>query len=121
MARIYQVAISQSPCFTNSKVSNIYIYVNDTTSSPFLISYNSIKEVFPRYSDHTLGMLAGLLTYNSKTRLNVKQALAHPYFQESPRAQDPSLLPTYPEVRNQLAERERYIVANNSNSISISP
>ncbi|CAO3638023.1 unnamed protein product [Mucor hiemalis] len=69
-------------------------------------NYNSIKEVFPRYSDHTLGMLAGLLTYNSKTRLNVKQALAHPYFQESPRAQDPSLLPTYPEVRNQLAERE---------------
>lgn len=50
-----------------------------------------------------------MLTYNPKNRLNVKQALAHPYFQESPRAQDPSLLPTYPEVRNQLAERERYV------------
>lgn len=69
-------------------------------------NYNSIKEVFPRYSEQTLSLLAGLLTYNPKNRLNVKQALAHPYFQESPRAQDPSLLPTYPEVRNQLTERE---------------
>lgn len=70
-------------------------------------SYNNIKEVFPRYSENTLGLLAALLTYNPKTRFTVKQAIAHPYFQESPRAQDPALLPTYPEVRNQLAERER--------------
>ncbi|RCI04027.1 Cyclin-dependent kinase 10 [Rhizopus stolonifer] len=70
-------------------------------------SYSNIKEVFPRWSEQTLSLFAGLLTYNPKSRLNVKQALVHPYFQETPRAQDPSLLPTYPEVRNQLAERER--------------
>lgn len=63
--------------------------------------------MFPRYSDITLDLLKSLLTYDPKTRLTVKQALAHPYFTESPRAQDPSLLPTYPEVRNQLAEREK--------------
>ncbi|KAI7896044.1 kinase-like domain-containing protein [Mucor mucedo] len=84
---------------------------NKLPSSKLLVlpkqTYNSIKQVFPRFSENTLGLLAGLLTYNPKTRLTVKQALAHPYFQESPRAQDPSLLPTYPEVRNQLAERER--------------
>ncbi|GAN08620.1 cyclin-dependent kinase 10-like [Mucor ambiguus] len=67
---------------------------------------SNIKEVFPRYSDNTLALLAGLLTYNPRSRFNVKQAMAHLYFQEAPRAQDPSLLPTYPEVRNQLAERE---------------
>jgi cyclin-dependent kinase 10 len=68
--------------------------------------------VFPRYSENTLGLLAGLLTYNPRSRLNVKQAMAHAYFQEAPRAQDPSLLPTYPEVRNQLAERERWVTSN---------
>ncbi|KAI8996888.1 kinase-like domain-containing protein [Pilobolus umbonatus] len=70
-------------------------------------SYNNIKECFPRFSEQTLALLTGLLTYNPRSRLTVKQALNHPYFNESPRAQDPSLLPTYPEVRNQLAERER--------------
>ncbi|KAI9486861.1 MAG: kinase-like domain-containing protein [Benjaminiella poitrasii] len=70
-------------------------------------SYSNLKEVFPRYSEHTLSLVGGLLTYNPKSRLTVKQALNHPYFQEAPRAQDPSLLPTYPEVRNQLAEKEK--------------
>ncbi|KAI7849570.1 kinase-like domain-containing protein [Circinella umbellata] len=63
-------------------------------------NYNNIKVVFPRYSENTTQLLAGLLTYNPRTRLTVKQALAHPYFNESPRAQDPSMLPTYPEIRN---------------------
>lgn len=49
------------------------------------ISYNNIKVMFPRYSENTTSLLAGLLTYNPKTRLTVKRALAHPYFSESPR------------------------------------
>ena len=85
----------------------LYVYINLELISEFLYSFSNIKEVFPRYSDNTLALLAGLLTYNPRSRFTVKQALAHPYFQEAPRAQDPSLLPTYPEVRNQLAERER--------------
>ncbi|KAI9311046.1 kinase-like domain-containing protein [Dichotomocladium elegans] len=69
--------------------------------------YNTIKLAFPRYSENTINLLAGLLTYNPKTRLTVKRALAHPYFSESPRAQNPSLLPTYPEIRNHLSEKEK--------------
>ncbi|CDS06724.1 hypothetical protein LRAMOSA09251 [Lichtheimia ramosa] len=69
--------------------------------------YNNIKVMFPRYSENTTSLLAGLLTYNPKTRLTVKRALAHPYFSESPRPQDPSLLPTYPEIRNEISEKEK--------------
>ncbi|KAI7879484.1 Pkinase-domain-containing protein [Lichtheimia hyalospora FSU 10163] len=69
--------------------------------------YNNIKVTFPRYSENTTLLLSGLLTYNPKTRLTVKRALAHPYFSESPRAQDPSLLPTYPEIRNEISEKEK--------------
>ncbi|KAI9489946.1 kinase-like domain-containing protein [Zychaea mexicana] len=69
--------------------------------------YNNIKVVFPRFSENTTNLLAGLLTYNPRTRLTVKQALAHAYFSESPRAQDPSLLPTYPEIRNLVSEKEK--------------
>lgn len=69
-------------------------------------SFNNIKDVFPQQTENAQNLLTGLLTYNPKSRLTVKQALSHPYFQESPKAQDPSLLPTYPEIRNQLSEKE---------------
>ncbi|KAI7871226.1 kinase-like domain-containing protein [Spinellus fusiger] len=69
--------------------------------------YNNIKLVFPRHSDPTIHMMAGLLTYNPRSRITVKQALTHPYFFESPRAQDPLLLPTYPEIRNHLTDKEQ--------------
>ncbi|KAI8374191.1 kinase-like domain-containing protein [Radiomyces spectabilis] len=69
--------------------------------------YNNIKIVFPRYSENTIKMLAGFLTYSPRSRLTVRQALLHPYFSESPRAADPSLLPTYPEIRNHLSEKEK--------------
>ncbi|CAO3591370.1 unnamed protein product [Absidia cylindrospora] len=68
---------------------------------------NTLKLVFPRISDQTIHLMAGLLTYNPRSRLNVRQALQHPYFKESPRAQDPSMLPTYPEIRNILSEKEK--------------
>ncbi|KAI9282498.1 kinase-like domain-containing protein [Umbelopsis sp. AD052] len=69
--------------------------------------FNNLKLEFPRATEHTLSLLSGLLTYNPKARLNVKQALRHPYFIESPRPLDPSLLPTYPEIRNQVSEKEK--------------
>jgi cyclin-dependent kinase 10 len=47
------------------------------------------------------------LTYNPKVRVTVRQALRHPYFIEPPRPLDPSLLPTYPEIRNQMSEKEK--------------
>ncbi|SAM00300.1 hypothetical protein [Absidia glauca] len=68
---------------------------------------NTLKLAFPRISDQSTHLLAGLLTYNPRSRLNVRQALQHPYFRESPRAQDPSMLPTYPEIRNIMSEKEK--------------
>ncbi|PHZ16483.1 cell division protein kinase 10 [Rhizopus microsporus ATCC 52813] len=55
-------------------------------------TFDSIKSVFPRFSENTQGLLAGLLTYNPKARLTVRQALNHPYFQESPRGKDNNIL-----------------------------
>ncbi|KAG2177019.1 hypothetical protein INT43_007673, partial [Umbelopsis isabellina] len=69
--------------------------------------YSNLKLEFPRATDHTLNLLSGLLTYNHKVRTSVRQALKHPYFIESPRPLDPSLLPTYPEIRNQISEKEK--------------
>ncbi|CAO3638185.1 unnamed protein product [Cunninghamella echinulata] len=69
--------------------------------------YNDMNRVFPRISEQTTKLIAGFLTYNPRSRLNVRQALSHPYFKESPRAQDPAMLPTYPEVRNMLSEKEK--------------
>ncbi|KAG0279372.1 Cyclin-dependent kinase 10 [Linnemannia exigua] len=62
--------------------------------------FNNLKNKFPHITDATRSLLSGLLTYDPKKRLSVKQALAHPYFIESPPAKHPSLLPTHPEIRN---------------------
>ncbi|CAO3642585.1 unnamed protein product [Cunninghamella blakesleeana] len=69
--------------------------------------FNDMNRVFPRISEQNKKLLAGFLTYNPKSRLTVRQALTHPYFKESPRPQDPSMLPTHPEIRNILSEKER--------------
>ncbi len=42
----------------------------------------------------------GLLAYDPKKRLTAAEALNHPYFQESPRAQDPGLMPMYPTTHD---------------------
>ncbi|KAF9977354.1 Cyclin-dependent kinase 10 [Actinomortierella ambigua] len=65
---------------------------------------NNLKNKFPNISEAALSLLNGLLTYDPKRRLTVKQALAHPYFIELPHAKHPSMLPTYPEIRNMKAE-----------------
>ncbi|KAG0286261.1 Cyclin-dependent kinase 10 [Linnemannia gamsii] len=62
--------------------------------------FNNLKNKFPHITDAARSLLSGLLTYDPKKRLSVKQALAHPYFFESPPAKHPSLLPTHPEIRN---------------------
>ncbi|KAF9128695.1 Cyclin-dependent kinase 10 [Mortierella sp. 14UC] len=62
--------------------------------------FNNLKNKFPHITDATRSLLSGLLTYDPKKRLSVKQALTHPYFIESPPAKHPSLLPTHPEIRN---------------------
>ncbi|KAG0047715.1 Cyclin-dependent kinase 10 [Gryganskiella cystojenkinii] len=64
--------------------------------------FNNLKKQFPNITDATRSLLSGLLTYDPKKRLSVKQALAHPYFIEAPPAKLPSMLPTHPEIRNNV-------------------
>ncbi|KAF9025608.1 Cdc2- kinase [Haplosporangium bisporale] len=67
--------------------------------------FSNLKNKFPNITDAARSLLSGLLTYDPKKRLSVKQALAHPYFFEAPPAKHPSLLPTHPEIRNVHSER----------------
>ncbi|KAF9328766.1 Cyclin-dependent kinase 10 [Podila minutissima] len=69
--------------------------------------FNNLKNKFPSITDAARSLLSGLLTYDPKKRLSVKQALAHPYFFEAPPAKHPSLLPTHPEIRNVQSESQR--------------
>ncbi|KAG0219250.1 Cyclin-dependent kinase 10 [Mortierella sp. GBA43] len=68
--------------------------------------FNNLRKKFPNITDAARSLLSGLLTYDPKKRLTVKQALAHPYFIESPPAKHPSLLPTHPEIRNMQSTRQ---------------
>lgn len=47
-------------------------------------------------SDAGLALLKRLLTYDPKKRISCEEALMAEYFQESPRAIDPSMFPTWP-------------------------
>ncbi|ORY04076.1 kinase-like protein [Basidiobolus meristosporus CBS 931.73] len=69
--------------------------------------YNNLKIELPDLSKETLLLLNGLLTYDPEKRFNVKKALTHPYFREPPTAKDPSLMPTFPEIRNEISERAK--------------
>jgi cell division cycle 2-like protein len=48
-------------------------------------------------SDLGLDLLQGLLTMDPERRLTAEEALAHPWFLESPSPADPRLLPAFPE------------------------
>ncbi|KAK9693564.1 hypothetical protein K7432_013871 [Basidiobolus ranarum] len=69
--------------------------------------YNNLKIELPDLSKETLLLLNGFLTYDPEKRFSVKKALAHPYFREPPTAKDPSLMPTFPEIRNEISERAK--------------
>eukprot|EP00095_Tigriopus_kingsejongensis_P002975 maker-scaffold267_size230776-snap-gene-1.30 protein:Tk02975 transcript:maker-scaffold267_size230776-snap-gene-1.30-mRNA-1 annotation:"cdk10 11" len=57
-------------------------------------------------SDAGLALLKKLLTYDPKKRLHCDEALGTEYFQESPRAIDPSMFPTWP-AKSELSSSER--------------
>ncbi|ORX60312.1 Pkinase-domain-containing protein [Hesseltinella vesiculosa] len=71
------------------------------------IPSSNVHTIFPRISKQTSHLLSGLLCYNPKARFTIKQALQHAYFFESPRAQDPAMLPTHPDLRKQISEQEQ--------------
>ncbi|KAF3931962.1 hypothetical protein ABW20_dc0101981 [Dactylellina cionopaga] len=48
----------------------------------------------------TVNLLNACLTYDPDKRISARQALSHEYFRENPPPKEPSLLPTFPESRN---------------------
>jgi len=60
----------------------------------------TLKMRFREYSDATRGLMRRCLEWDPEERCSAKGALQHAYFKEEPRAQDPALLPTFPEGRN---------------------
>ncbi|KAI8070722.1 kinase-like domain-containing protein [Gongronella butleri] len=71
------------------------------------VASGGLTSAFPRATKQTIHLLSGLLCYNPKARLTVRQALQHPYFSESPKATSPAMLPTYPDLRKQLSDQEK--------------
>lgn len=49
----------------------------------------------PYLTDTGLDLMQKMLTYDPKKRITATEALQHPYFKESPRPQDPSMMPTF--------------------------
>ncbi|KTW25868.1 hypothetical protein T552_03142 [Pneumocystis carinii B80] len=70
------------------------------TSAPLFPGKDEAEQKFSNQTTTTKDLINCLLTYNPEKRILAKAALNHEYFQESPQAQDPSLLPTFPEIRN---------------------
>ena len=49
-----------------------------------------------RLSDAGVRLLSSMLAYDPQARITAADALAHPWFDEFPRATDPALMPTFP-------------------------
>ncbi|KAK9236223.1 kinase-like domain-containing protein [Lipomyces kononenkoae] len=61
---------------------------------------NTLDRVLRGQSRATIEFVNDLLTYDPDKRITAKAALQHQYFEERPKAMDPGLLPTFPEVRS---------------------
>ncbi|KAK9369770.1 kinase-like domain-containing protein [Lipomyces kononenkoae] len=61
---------------------------------------NTLDKVLRGQSRTTIEFVNELLTYDPDKRITAKAALRHKYFEERPKALDPGLLPTFPEVRS---------------------
>lgn len=58
--------------------------------------YNNLRQFFPTITEACYDLLNSMLTYDPTKRITAAKALQHPYFQESPKAKDPDLMPTWP-------------------------
>eukprot|EP00761_Pharyngomonas_kirbyi_P009519 gb/GECH01009535.1/.p1 GENE.gb/GECH01009535.1/~~gb/GECH01009535.1/.p1 ORF type:complete len:414 (+),score=72.04 gb/GECH01009535.1/:1-1242(+) len=60
----------------------------------------------PSLSETGLDLLTRMLTCNPHERITAREALKHPWFAESPKPKDPSMMPTFPSG-NELHKRKR--------------
>ncbi|KAK9453065.1 kinase-like domain-containing protein [Dipodascopsis uninucleata] len=70
---------------------------------------STLSKVLRGQTAAMLEMVNKLLTYDPEMRISAENALQLPYFtREEPAPQDPSLLPTFPELRNKIhSKREK--------------
>jgi len=73
---------------------------------------SALRQAIPvsRLSDTGLDLLQQLLTYNPEKRLTAKEALQHPYFEESPLQKDTELMPTWPSRSEGRRPRNNNII-----------
>jgi cell division cycle 2-like protein len=57
--------------------------------------YNNLRRKFPQLSDYGFDLLNRLLTYDPDKRITAREALRHPFFEESPLPKDPEMMPTF--------------------------
>jgi cell division cycle 2-like protein len=58
--------------------------------------YNRLKQHFPMLTDAGFDLLNRMLTYDPARRITAREALEHPWFNESPLPVDPDMMPTWP-------------------------
>lgn len=93
----------------------------EATELPYFKNYNFTKKIpsklraaFPKHSytgqnyltDCGFDLLTRLLCYNPNDRLTASEALQHPWFNETPRTQDISMMPSFPSG-NETAATQR--------------
>jgi len=69
----------------------------------------NLRTARPSLTERGLDLLQSMFEFNPKKRTDHRIALAHPWFHEAPRPQDPALLPTFPTLntrRRKVAIRE---------------
>ncbi|XP_003384202.3 PREDICTED: cyclin-dependent kinase 10-like [Amphimedon queenslandica] len=71
--------------------------------------YNNLKEKVYWISETGRGLLNDLLTYNPEYRMSSSRALRCKYFNENPLPVEPSMMPTYPHLRNTKPQVHRAI------------
>jgi len=79
-------------------------------SAPKGFTTRNLRSRLPNLTSLGIDLLARLVMYDPKKRITAKQALTHPYFQESPLPKDPALFPTWPS----LASGEKRRIASPS-------
>jgi cyclin-dependent kinase 10 len=62
--------------------------------------YNNVKDRFSWLSESGCKLINDFLTYNPDFRISSTSALKSKYFSEKPLPVEPSLMPTYPHLRN---------------------
>eukprot|EP01098_Paradermamoeba_levis_P007181 TRINITY_DN2975_c0_g1_i3.p1 TRINITY_DN2975_c0_g1~~TRINITY_DN2975_c0_g1_i3.p1 ORF type:complete len:317 (+),score=61.55 TRINITY_DN2975_c0_g1_i3:385-1335(+) len=69
--------------------------------------YNNLRQKFPYVTESGLDLLNRMLTYDPAKRITAQEALKHPYFFESPKPQDPALMPTFPASHDRRRNKKR--------------